>query len=119
MKAVIVSREERGRAFIRGVLGPAFELHEAPNGIEALALAKAHAPELVVTDETTEPFGAFGLTKELKLLPDAAAVIVLLERSQDVWLAKWSGADHWLVAPIDPFDLMDAARELTIKRSTV
>ena len=119
MKAVIVSREEQGRAFIRGALGPAFDLYEATNGLEALKLATSEAPALVVTDETTEPFGAFGLAKELKLLPDAPAVIVLLERAQDTWLAKWSGADRWFVQPVDPFDIMDATRELTAKRSPV
>ena len=31
--------------------------------------------------------------------------IVLLERTQDTWLAKWSGTDRWLTQPIDPFEL--------------
>jgi DNA-binding response OmpR family regulator len=37
-------------------------------------------------------------------------VIVILERAQDQWLAKWSGADRWLVRPVDPFELAEAVR---------
>jgi DNA-binding response OmpR family regulator len=45
-------------------------------------------------------------------LPYPPAVIVLLERPQDTWLAKWSGADRWLQQPIDPFELVRTAREV-------
>jgi len=45
-------------------------------------------------------------------------VIVLLERTQDNWLAKWSGTDRWLTQPIDPFELVRTARELLAERQT-
>src|SRR3989442_960745 len=112
MDVLIVSRSERARAWIRRALDPSFEFDEASNGLEALRRAQEEGYDLVVADETTEPFGAFGLARELKILPYPPAVIVLLERPQDNWLAKWSGADRWLTQPIDPFALNRAAREL-------
>ena len=112
MNVLIVSRSERARAWIRRALDPSWEIDEAANGLEALKRAQDEGYDLVVADETTEPFGAFGLARELKILPYPPAVIVLLERPQDTWLAKWSGADRWLQQPIDPFELNRTAREL-------
>jgi DNA-binding response OmpR family regulator len=112
MNVLIVSRSERARAWIRRALDPAWEIDEAANGLEALKRAQDEGYDLVIPDETTEPFGAFGLARELKILPYPPAVIVLLERPQDTWLAKWSGADRWLMQPIDPFELVRTAREV-------
>ena len=112
MNVLIVSRSERARAWIRRALDPSWEIDEATNGLEALKRAKDEGYDLVIADETTEPFGAFGLARELKILPYPPAVIVLLERPQDTWLAKWSGADRWLTQPIDPFELVRAARDV-------
>jgi DNA-binding response OmpR family regulator len=118
MDVLIVSRSERARAWIRRALDPSFEIDEASNGLEALRRAQEEGYDLVVADETTEPFGAFGLARELKILPYPPAVIVLLERPQDTWLAKWSGADRWLQQPIDPFELTRTAREVLAELET-
>ncbi|TML79361.1 MAG: response regulator transcription factor [Actinobacteria bacterium] len=119
MILLIVSRSERARAWMRRALDPAWEIDEASNGLEALKRARDEGDyDLVIADETTEPFGAFGLARELKILPEPPAVIVLLERTQDNWLAKWSGTDRWLTQPIDPFELVRTARELLAERQT-
>jgi DNA-binding response OmpR family regulator len=118
MNVLIVSRSERARAWIRRALDPSWEIDEAANGLEALKRARDEGYDLVIADETTEPFGAFGLARELKILPYPPAVIVLLERPQDTWLAKWSGADRWLQQPIDPFGLNRTARELLAELET-
>ena len=112
MEVLLVSRSERARAWMGAALGPDWTVLEATDGLQAMRIARAEIPELVIADETTEPFGAFGLARELKALPDPPMVLILLERAQDTWLAKWSGADRWLQQPIDPFRLASAAREL-------
>ena len=116
MNVLLVSRSERARAWMRRALEPAWTFDEATNGLEAVRRAREDEYDLVVADETTEPFGAFGLARELKILSDPPAVVVLLERLQDVWLAKWSGADAWLTQPIDPFELGRVAHEVTGER---
>jgi len=110
MKILVVSEDPRAFDFVRASVGPEPEYLSSSNGLEALASAQTEVPQVVVADETTEPFGAFGLARELKMLAIPPRVIVLLERAQDVWLAKWSGADGWLVRPIDPFELAEAVR---------
>lgn len=113
MRVLVVSQLPEQRRFVAGSLGPSYDFVETSDGRRAIALAEAEDFDLVVTDETAVPFGGFGLARELKTLIDAPAVIVLLERPQDAWLARWSGADRWLVRPIDSFALADAAKALT------
>lgn len=119
MKVLTVSEDPAQHRFITGALGPAYDFVEATNGRAALALAEAQDFDLVITDETAEPFGAFGLSRELKMMIDSPAVIVLLERAGDQWLARWSGADRWMVRPVDSFALADAAKALTHRGATV
>jgi DNA-binding response OmpR family regulator len=115
MKLLTVSEDPKRHRFVAGALGNAWLASEAFNGIEARRLAAEDAFTLVIADETTEPFGAFGLARELKMLERPPAVVVLLERRQDGWLARWSGADRWLLWPVDPFALAEVAEELAQK----
>jgi DNA-binding response OmpR family regulator len=113
MKILVVSEDRRMLDFVRSSVGSDAVYEFAANGKEALQVTLDQDPDVVVTDETTEPFGGFGLSRELKMLAEPPRVIVLLERAQDTWLAKWSGADGWLVRPIDPFELAELVRSPT------
>jgi len=67
----------------------------------------------VVVEVGVTPYGGFGLTRDLKAMPDLACpVIVILERMQDEWLGRWCGADALVNQPVDPFALAEAARRL-------
>jgi DNA-binding response OmpR family regulator len=112
VKVLLASEDPRARAWVIGALGPGWEVAEASTGIEARRIVEKEPPDLLISDETMEGYGAFGLTRDVKALPNPPAVVILLERAQDDWLAKWSGADRWLVRPIDPFELAAAARSL-------
>lgn len=109
---LVVSEDPATADWVRKALGPACSIEHAVDGRAALRRVEEDF-DLVIADETTGSYGAFGLARELKFSPDAPAVIVLLERAQDAWLAKWSGADRWLLRPIDPFELAAVAAELT------
>jgi CheY-like chemotaxis protein len=86
---------------------------EAANGNDALVLAEAHRPDLVVADVAATPYGGFGLTRDLKADPATACpVILVLERIQDEWLGRWSGADALVNRPVDPFALAQVASRL-------
>jgi DNA-binding response OmpR family regulator len=115
-KVLIASDDPRARTWVRMALGPRWAVAEASDGLQARRMVEREAPDLVVTDETMEGYGAFGMAREIKALSKAPAVIVLLERAQDDWLARWSGADRWLLRPIDPFELLAVADELTAAR---
>jgi CheY-like chemotaxis protein len=86
---------------------------EAANGNDALVLAEAHQPDLVVADVSVTPYGGFGLTRDLKASPETACpVILVLDRFQDEWLGRWSGADALVNRPVDPFALAQVASRL-------
>jgi DNA-binding response OmpR family regulator len=106
------------RSIERGVGSPV-EFLEAPNGAEGVRLALRHRPDAIVADEIASTEGAFSLARTLRgdLEPYAGAIVILLERKHDAWLAAWSGADAWFVRPVDPFELADRLLELVERRT--
>ncbi|MFM7719244.1 MAG: hypothetical protein ACKO8G_07170 [Actinomycetota bacterium] len=90
-------------------LGGPIRFLEAPDGVRGLEVALRERPDAVVADEITSPAGAFGLARDLRGQADPypGAIVILLDRRQDEWLARWSGADAWFVKPVDPFALAD------------
>lgn len=95
-------------------LGETLEFAEAENGERGRALAWRDAPDAVVADEISSRMGAFALAKDLRGAqhPYTGAIVILLDRKQDAWLARWSGADAWFVKPVDPFELADRLVDL-------
>jgi DNA-binding response OmpR family regulator len=91
-----------------------FEPLEARDGVRGIAMAWRHLPELVIADEISSRAGAFALAKDLKGAdpPFPGAVVILLDRPQDAWLARWSGADAWFVKPVNPFEMSDRIVEI-------
>lgn len=114
MKVLLVSPDpdsrELTRLAVRGIerrLGRQVTFLEAEDGERGLRVARAERPEVVLADEIASRAGAFALAKELRAEGYGGAIVILLERRQDVWLARWSGADAWFVRPIDPFELAE------------
>ena len=95
-------------------LGEGLQFVEAGNGEEGLALARRYWPDVVVADEIASRAGAFAMAKTLRdsVEPFPGIIVILLDREQDAWLAKWSGADAWFTKPVDPFRLVDRVTEL-------
>jgi DNA-binding response OmpR family regulator len=87
---------------------------EARDGLQGIRMAWREWPDAVVADEMASRAGAFAVAKDLKEAtePFPGRVIILLDRVQDEWLARWSGADAWFVKPVNPFELADAVTGL-------
>jgi len=121
VKVLLVSPDPESRelmalavAGIERRLGAPLEFLEATNGERGLRVAFRERPDAVVADEIASRAGAFSLAKDLRGAPEPypGAIVILLERRQDAWLARWSGADAWFVRPVDPFELADRLLEL-------
>jgi DNA-binding response OmpR family regulator len=95
-------------------LNEPFEVLEASDGVRGAALAWRRLPDVVVADEITSRAGAFAVARDLKGADPAfpGVVVILLDRPQDEWLARWSGADVWFDKPVNPFELGDAVAGL-------
>jgi DNA-binding response OmpR family regulator len=121
VKVLLVSPDPRSRELMRlavaGIerrLGAPLEFLEARDGRAGARLAWREMPEAIVADEFASRMGAFAMARDLRGAEHAyaGAIVILLDRRQDVWLAKWSGADAWFVKPVDPFALADRLLEL-------
>jgi DNA-binding response OmpR family regulator len=121
VKALLVSPDPKSRDLmalaVRSIerkLGEALEFIEAPDGERGIRAARRERPDVIVADEIASRAGAFALAMDLRndVKPFPGAIVILLERRQDEWLARWSGADAWYVKPVDPFELAERVLEL-------
>ena len=101
-------------------IGSTLRFRAARNGELAIRAALRDRPDIVVADEIASRAGAFALAKSLRdnASPFTGVIVILLERKQDAWLARWSGADAWFVRPVDPFELADRVLELVTQEES-
>ena len=82
-----------------------------------MAFVTEEAPDLVIVDMQMGNMGGMAVCLELRLQEsydalDHVAVLMLLDRRPDVFLARRSGAEGWLVKPLDPLRLRRAVAAL-------
>jgi DNA-binding NarL/FixJ family response regulator len=80
-------------------------------------MVQAWSPDLVILDFQIGNMGAVAVTLELRLEESAdrlehVPVLVLVDRRPDVFLARRSDAEGWLVKPLDPIRLRKAVTAL-------
>jgi CheY-like chemotaxis protein len=121
VKALVISPDPDVRRQLRVALqaverrsGRPWTYLEATDGVEGIKTAWRELPDVVVADEIASRAGAFAVAKDLTGATQRfpGAVVIVLARSQDEWLARWSGADAWLNRPLDAFALADTVSEL-------
>ncbi len=93
------------------------EFRRVRTGSEVLPLAASWNPDLIVLDLQIGNMGGMAACMALHLeesggrLPHLP-VLMLLDRQADVFLARRSGSDGWLIKPLDAFRLRRAAQAL-------
>lgn len=105
------------QALQAAIAAPDREVLIVEDGENILTLAQSRSPDVVVVGSSLGQMGGFAVARELKMLSENRGVrgpklIVLLERSADVWLANWARADAYLIPPIDPADVDRIVRDL-------
>jgi DNA-binding response OmpR family regulator len=105
---------------VERALATELRFRAAANGELGIRAALRDRPDVVVADEIASRAGAFALAKALRddTDPYTGVIMILLERSHDAWLARWSGADAWFVRPVDPFELADRLLELVSEKES-
>ena len=119
MRTIVVASDAPSvRAEVIAVIGePGTEVVEVSSGAAVAPAVADHHPDLVVVDLQMGNMGAMAVCLELRLeasygnLPPVP-VLMLLDRRADVFLAKRSGAEGWLVKPLDPIRIRRAATAL-------
>ncbi len=99
--------------------GPDVTVREVPSGPALFELLDEleEAPDLVVVDLQMGNMGGMAVCLELSLEEsyldvEHIPVLMLLDRRPDVFLARRSGAEGWLVKPLDPLRLRRAVAAL-------
>jgi DNA-binding response OmpR family regulator len=92
-------------------------VHRLRAGVEVRPWVKEHEPDLVVLDMQIGNMGGIAACLDLRLEAGARRIVepvilVLLDRQADVFLARRSEADGWLIKPLDSMRLRRAATAL-------
>ncbi len=92
-------------------------VREVARGREVVSAVRERTPDLVVLDLQIGKMGGMATCMELRLEEGAGRlphvpVLMLLDRRADVFLARRSGAEGFVVKPLDPMRLSRAVRNL-------
>jgi len=106
------------RGELRAMLeGPDLLIEEAANGPDTIERVKRGDVDLVIADLQIGSMGAMAICLELRHLEsygaaEPVAVLMLLDRRPDVFLARRSGAEGFIVKPLEPQRVRAAVRAL-------
>ncbi|HUI03042.1 MAG TPA: response regulator, partial [Acidimicrobiales bacterium] len=108
---VVASDAPSVRAEVVAVVGePGTEVVEIDSGHAVAPAVAEYQPDLVIVDLQMGSMGGMAVCLELRLeesygkLPHVP-VLMLLDRRADVFLARRSDAEGWVVKPLDPMRL--------------
>ena len=102
---------------IAAVSGPDVTVRSVRAGVDVLPAVASKLPDLVVLDLQIGNMGGMAACLNLRLEEGSGRlghvpVLMLLDRRPDVFLAKRSEADGWLLKPLDAIRIRKAVRVL-------
>ncbi len=115
---LIASDEPAVREEVKAAIGePGTTFREVRRGFDVLPAVREKLPDLAVLDLQIGKMGGMATCLELRLEEGAGRlghvpVLMLLDRRADVFLARRSEAEGWLVKPLDPFRITRAVRRI-------
>ncbi len=118
VRVLVVDDEPSARSGLEKLLtAEGYIVETAADGVEALALAKDHAPDVVVTDLKMPNMDGIELAKKLHELESSLPVIVATAFGDvgSAVHAMRAGAEDYLTKPID-FDALIVALERALER---
>lgn len=117
---LVVEDHPEMRRLVRDYLQPTYRVIEASDGPSALELAVAAVPDLVVSDVMMRPMDGYALCRALKSHEATChiPVVLLTARAarEDRLEGLTTGADCYLVKPVDASELLLQVRNLIEQR---
>jgi DNA-binding response OmpR family regulator len=98
-------------------LGGDHQLLRVRRGLDTRATALEHQPDLVILDLQIGNMGGIATCLDLRLEQDSGrmddyAIMILLDRRDDVFLAGEADADGWLIKPLNSIRIRKCAEAL-------
>jgi DNA-binding response OmpR family regulator len=115
---LVASDGEWVRDQVKSVLaGSDTKIRAVSSGARVLPAIRRRVPDLVILDFQIGSMGAVAVCLDLRLEESAqrlehVRVLMLLDRRADVFLARRSGAEGWVIRPLDPIRLRRATQAI-------
>ncbi|MEJ2469777.1 MAG: diguanylate cyclase [Desulfuromonadales bacterium] len=103
-KILVVDDELFFRNILKDVLQDHYDIIEGEDGEEAITLAKAHQPDLIILDVTMPVKDGIEACRELKESPETSRIPVILftalSKKEEIGLGLKVGADDYITKPM-------------------
>jgi DNA-binding response OmpR family regulator len=115
---LLVSDSEAVRGEVKAAVGDSSTtFRELTRGAEVRPAVQERKPDLAIIDLQVGKMGGMATCLDLRLEESAGRlphvpVLMLLDRRADVFLARRSEAEGWIVKPLDPMRLGRAVRKV-------
>jgi DNA-binding response OmpR family regulator len=111
-KIVVIDDEESVREVVRAYLEKdGFHVFVAADGLEGLALAERHQPDLIVLDLMLPDISGEEICSEIRSRSDVPILMLTARASEEERVAGLvAGADDYLVKPFSPRELVARVR---------
>lgn len=118
MKILIADDELRLRKVVSLHLKKSgFDVQEAGNGAQAVTMAQANPPDVIVLDVVMPQMDGIEACKTIKSDPNLQSIPVILltakASSDDIETGKAAGANHYLTKPFSPKELVEIINSIT------
>jgi two-component system cell cycle response regulator DivK len=115
-RILVVEDTEDNRQIVRDLLTSAgYELIEAVDGEEGVAMVQTHCPDLILMDLQLPVVDGYEATRRIRAVPELARVPIIAVTSYalsgDEAKARAAGCDWYVAKPFSPRQLLAKVRE--------
>ena len=115
-RILVVEDQEDNRQILRDLLATAgYDMIEAEDGMQAVAAASEHRPDLILMDIQLPELDGYEATRRIKANPALSAIPIIVVTSYalsgDEEKARAAGCDAYVAKPYSPRALLAKIRE--------
>jgi two-component system, cell cycle response regulator DivK len=115
-RILVVEDTEDNRQIVRDLLtSVGYELIEAVDGAEGVAMAQSHRPDLILMDMQLPELDGYEATRRIRAIPELAKVPIIAVTSYalsgDEAKTRAAGCDGYVAKPFSPRQLLAKVRE--------
>jgi two-component system, cell cycle response regulator DivK len=115
-RILVIEDTEDNRRIIRDLLASVgYELIEAADGAEGVAMAQSHMPDLILMDIQLPVLDGYEATRQIRAIPELAKIPIIAVTSYalsgDEAKTRAAGCDGYVAKPFSPRQLLAKIRE--------